>query len=695
MVTATLLFAAIPVAMVFVGVKDSPLWMGASITFGSALGSLLYIIAKYSRGDSRGLIRHGFATTFRSKTNPKVLLAVLSFFSTPLLALAIPLAGAAPAVLLYEMYPLFFVLVSSAIARDRERTNPTDDIFRQQLLLLLILYVIATVIIGSIMMTFAMIAGEPPDIRIIFGGLLVGAIFRASGSISWRLANQMAFSEGIQSLGINSLSYFGPLITLLALALLGEADVQRPDYLTIGAVAIVVANITLNGVKEIGPAFQATLVTLWGAATIVYMRTDSFQWSGHDYWGVLGLLATILALMLAFRMQRVISISTDEERRFFKLVQDADLLWRRRLLYVRPDKVHIEARESYEQVFDQPRERTDQKGEDWQELWHDFQKEHSLATREALKSRLVRIDTPRDYTDLRDAYDDITIPLWEARIRRDITDAERANIAEFSADLDGFVTSKRHEWNFGEFFVIIMFAIATCSLALLAFPQVSGPTGLFADAISALICAGFTFLVFNMWELQQVRNHPWLSSFDHSRELSEDGKKQDNKNISRHSNNSYRRSVISTGVLMLLGAAGVMFIVFSQTEIGASGSDTYLSLTVVFGMILALLSAVIAGCASFDFSWVEETWPTSQDKQGEQSQQHQSKAAGREPLSADCAVNKPEADPKIEDQRFYTLNFSDQGFQVAGSRSARWLGSLLVMGISMSFGILLWDKWLG
>ena len=66
------------------------------------------------------------------------------------------------------------------------------------------------------------------------------------GSIAWRKANIYT-----TNLGINALAYATPVLSLIWLFSLGQANVTRVDYLVIGAAAIITANLLINFEAEI------------------------------------------------------------------------------------------------------------------------------------------------------------------------------------------------------------------------------------------------------------------------------------------------------------------------------------------------------------------------------------------------------------------------------------------------------------
>ena len=81
---------------------------------------------------------------------------------------------------------------------------------------------------------------QTPVKTFIWEALLLG-FAAAGGSIAWRRANIYT-----TNLGINALAYATPVLSLIWLFSLGQADVTRVDYLVIGAAAIITANLLIN-----------------------------------------------------------------------------------------------------------------------------------------------------------------------------------------------------------------------------------------------------------------------------------------------------------------------------------------------------------------------------------------------------------------------------------------------------------------
>ncbi len=72
-------------------------------------------------------------------------------------------------------------------------------------------------------------------------GLLGGAVCSGVSTLCWRKANLMTSNPGV-----NALAYGTPVFSLLLLISFGLSEVARVDYLVMGTIAIVVANLLIN-----------------------------------------------------------------------------------------------------------------------------------------------------------------------------------------------------------------------------------------------------------------------------------------------------------------------------------------------------------------------------------------------------------------------------------------------------------------
>ncbi len=85
-------------------------------------------------------------------------------------------------------------------------------------------------------------------------GLIGGLVPITVGSIFWRASNLAANNPGI-----NALAYAIPVLSLVWLFLLSQAAVSRWDYLVIGVLGILTANLLINFDAGIRSRFRALL----------------------------------------------------------------------------------------------------------------------------------------------------------------------------------------------------------------------------------------------------------------------------------------------------------------------------------------------------------------------------------------------------------------------------------------------------
>ena len=84
-------------------------------------------------------------------------------------------------------------------------------------------------------------------------------------------------------------------------------------------------------------SFEALILALGGCGMVVYFRNDLFEllnipswsWSGDGYFGSIALSATVFTLLLAFRVARLVTRTSDEENRTFSILRKLDSLVRR------------------------------------------------------------------------------------------------------------------------------------------------------------------------------------------------------------------------------------------------------------------------------------------------------------------------------------------------------------------------------
>ena len=305
--------------------------------------------------------------------------------------------------------------------------------------------------------------------------VLAGALTYPVAGIAWRRANIIARHSGINAFEqirpVFSLGWL-LLFTFLVVRLgfggdgLDAIEIKvRGDYLAIGAVAIIIANLLLNFEAEIRWGFKALIMALGGCGTFVYFRADLFKmldigeksWIAQHYFEVVGLSATIFTLLLAFRVANVVTRSHAEETQAFTLFRRLDMFVKRGV--IEPE----------------------------------------------ILEHVIRLDAPRNQADLREAY--INARACVANVDRENID-ERLAMNDVEAGLDAMARSKQLGLVLGELFALIIFAGITIFFALLSRPDV-GDKDMFSrflvDIFAMLISAVIIFLTVNVWDLHHER----------------------------------------------------------------------------------------------------------------------------------------------------------------------------------------------
>ena len=177
-----------------------------------------------------------------------------------------------------------------------------------------------------------LVGGEMITGRGLVVAVLGGGFVQALSSIVYRMA-----ALKTSNLGINALGYAIPVLSLIWLAVSSRISVARVDYLVIGAAAIIVANLLINFEAEIRWGFKALLLALLACGAVVYLREGVFgflgigawNWTTGGYFESITLSATVFTLLLAFRVTRLVSRTSEEDNCTFIVYRNLDLLARR------------------------------------------------------------------------------------------------------------------------------------------------------------------------------------------------------------------------------------------------------------------------------------------------------------------------------------------------------------------------------
>ncbi len=291
-----------------------------------------------------------------------------------------------------------------------------------------------------------------PIIVAIAGGFLTLAI----GGIAWRRANLVT-----HDLGVNTLFYMTPVVALLALyglsqaGILSHVNVLRPDYLIIGATAVIVANLLINFGADRLLGFKALMISAWGCGALVYLRPPTWLWEGEvSYFTTLALSATVFTLIFAFRVARLSARILDEDNRGFLLVRRLEALAERGVIDPAVCEDILEVN---------------------------------------------RADGPQ----VQEAYDSARQHIATAILHANPEDTDR--LVELEVELDSLTHSRQQGINFGELCAIAIFGGITLGISLFALPQAIGRTALLIELFIMLFSAVIVFLTVSVWDLRLER----------------------------------------------------------------------------------------------------------------------------------------------------------------------------------------------
>ena len=326
-------------------------------------------------------------------------------------------------------------------------------------------FVVACMVIGNtvaspLLALISIASSETFSTSTMIGGFAIGVLIRTPATILWRVANLAT-----DNFGVNALNYLEPLISVLWLLLFWEIDITRADYMIMGVCAVFVSNILINAEAEIGLGFKATIIMLWISGVAVYFRDDRMLWASEEYFSVLALSATVFAVILAFRVTRIVSTTNDEDQNFLRIAMELDALSRDGRLA-----------SSRREIFDD----------------------------------IAMIDTTYRIPGIREAYVRLLSEIRLAQDKLEPGGQEHSNLDKLAVRLSIFVNSKQQQWNFGEFFSLCIFAILTVGLALFGYPELAGWTGYLVDMFIMLFSSVIVFLIFNARDLQHDRYRPLL-----------------------------------------------------------------------------------------------------------------------------------------------------------------------------------------
>ena len=275
------------------------------------------------------------------------------------------------------------------------------------------------------------------------------------GDTLFRIANAKT-----RNLGINALFYLVPAVSLIWLGLASQIDVPHIDWLIIGVIAIITANLLLNVIVEIRSAYTALIIALWLCGMAVYLH-DGLPLS--DYFETVGVVSTLFILILVFRADRLVRRTAEEENRVFFIYNRLSRLARK-------------------------------KGID-----------------EDATNQLRDIDEHKKPEDLLTAYH--TLKGYLKATRKKYPEYDDDKLDELEAAVDSLAHSKQQGANFGELIAMgVITFIMVCALLFFKPAELFSWNRLFTEVTSFLLAAVIVFLFFNIFDLQHDRTNAVLKS---------------------------------------------------------------------------------------------------------------------------------------------------------------------------------------
>lgn len=350
--------------------------------------------------------------------------------------------------------------------------------------------------------------GESITSRSMLIAVCGGFFANALANITWRMS-----ALATDNLGVYAIGFVILLLSLLWLFWIAHVSVARFDFLLIGTMTIITANLLLNFQAEIRLGFKMLLGGLGGFGTFIYVResviqslgVDNWHWPSGGYFEALALSATVFTLLLAFRVSRLISRTDEEDNRTFVAFRRVRVLVERGVI----DKGIMECMSRLDSLRSQP------------------------GSEEVYKEARSYFD--QAYADP-DLLRDIDIQL----------------LIEAEASLDTLAGSKQQDVTPGEMFALIIFAAISISLAIFSRPlEIEGWSRLLVDVFAMLISSVILFLLVNVWDLRRERDEGKVM-------VSEDGRDYAVRFLDNRIRSFDQRFSIVVGLIIAFVYAGLL-----------------------------------------------------------------------------------------------------------------------------------------
>lgn len=290
--------------------------------------------------------------------------------------------------------------------------------------------------------------------------IVIVGIVGSLGNIAFRYANLQT-----KNLGVNTMQCLRPVLSLVWLGSFATVTVYRTDFLWIGATAVIAVNALINFRSEERTGFKWLILSLLGFGFIVYMRDElstyipGYGWipAFGDYYGLLGVGATVFVLILWFRTSRLNLRTIGEDQQTYAL-------WR--------------------QLGGLPADE---------------------GNRMTMLNHIRTIDTTNDITRLTEAYEYVSHQIATAGLARSET-------ARLQANLDTLVNSRQRGRNMAELIVVVGLALVVAGMAVFARTEAQVWPTLLNDVLSMLLASVVTFMTIRLFDQRSERDDPVITA---------------------------------------------------------------------------------------------------------------------------------------------------------------------------------------
>ena len=304
---------------------------------------------------------------------------------------------------------------------------------------------------GGALIVTSLIASELISMHQLFYAILGGFVITPFAICTFRMANLKT-----DDLGVNALAFGTPLVALIWLWMFSTLDVSHPDYLIIGAMGVVAANLLINTKADKRIAYNALVVSLWVFGTVVWFTGEYLKDIALATKVPLELPVTMFILILAFRVDRLVRRTSQEEQWVFEAFHKLEFLSAKKKIDDQAGKLLLEIDRSEPEALNRVYERL-----------------------------LKYIPTPKA----------------KARMTKSVAD----EVTHVRHLVDNLVHSRQQGGNFGEL-IAIAIAGGLIVTGLLFFRE----REIFSDLAAFLLSSVVVFLLFNIIDLQNDRSDPIL-----------------------------------------------------------------------------------------------------------------------------------------------------------------------------------------